>query len=300
MPLTSRTMLLCFSAAARSSAIILIATVVTCAAAQQNADMDVPFVTSPSSVTLAMLDIARVTNRDFLIDLGSGDGRIVINAAKRHGARALGVEIDPALVTQSRSSAKRAGVAALTEFRQQDLFDTDLARATVITMYLLPDVNLALRPRLLGLQPGTRIVSHDWDMGDWPPDETRVIEVPDKPLGLEKTSKVMLWVIPARIDGAWCGKTRAGSARLDVIQRYAAIDATWRHAGTTERIEGKFSGRSLTARAVGMPAAASYSGSAEATALTLTRTDGIGVAGTFRLTRCAVAGALAKGRNSPG
>lgn len=263
-------------------------------------DMDVPFVTSPSSVTLAMLDIARVTNRDFLIDLGSGDGRIVINAAKRYGARALGVEIDPALVTQSRHNAKRAGVATLTEFRQQDLFDTDLARATVITMYLLPDVNLALRPRLIGLRPGTRIVSHDWDLGDWPPDETRVVEVPDKPLGLEKTSKVMLWVIPARIDGAWCGKTRAGSARFDVIQRYAAIDATWRHAGVTERIEGKFSGRSLTARAVGMPAAASYAGSAEAAALTLTRTDGIGVAGTFRLTRCAAAGALAKGRNSPG
>jgi SAM-dependent methyltransferase len=161
-------------------------------------DIDVPFVVTPDNVTREMLKLADVKASDFVIDLGSGDGRIVIVAAKHFGARGLGVEIVPELVEKSRDNAKQAGVADRAEFRVQDLFATDLSQATVITMYLLPDVNLQLKPRLLALKPGTRIVSHDWDMGDWKPDRTITVEAPDKPIGREKTSKLFLWVVPPR------------------------------------------------------------------------------------------------------
>lgn len=161
-------------------------------------DLDVPFVVTPDHVTRAMLELAAVKPGDFVIDLGSGDGRIVIVAARHYGARGLGVEIVPDLVAQSRDNARRAGVAERVEFRVQDLFETDLSAATVITMYLLPEVNLKLRPRLQALKPGTRIVSHDWDMGDWKPDRVITLDVPDKPYGLEKVSRLYLWTIPPR------------------------------------------------------------------------------------------------------
>src|SRR5207342_2290340 len=122
---------------------------------------EVPFITTPDKVTLAMLELAAVGPADHVIDLGSGDGRIVITAAKRFGARGLGVEIVPELVEKSRQSAAAANVTARALFREQDLFKTDLSPASVITLYLLPEVNLQLRPRLLQLHPGTRIVSHD-------------------------------------------------------------------------------------------------------------------------------------------
>ena len=161
-------------------------------------DTDVPFVVTPDNVTREMLRLADVKPGDFVIDLGSGDGRIVIVAAKHFGARGLGVEIVPDLVEQSRVNARRAGVADRVEFRVEDLFATDLSRATVITMYLLPEVNLKLRPKLLALKPGTRIVSHDWDMGDWKPDRVISVDAPDKPIGREKVSRLYLWTVPAR------------------------------------------------------------------------------------------------------
>jgi SAM-dependent methyltransferase len=194
-------------------------------AAAPTIDTDVPFVTTPPGVTAAMLDIAKVGPRDFVIDLGSGDGRIVILAARRHGARGLGVELDPQLVTESRANAKKAGVSARAEFRIEDLYKTDLSRATVITMYLLPDVNLMLRPRLLELKPGTRIVSHDWDMGDWNPDASIVVPAPEKTLGIEKTSRVMLWTVPARIEGGWCSRAQRGAA-LTIRQKYQSVEGT--------------------------------------------------------------------------
>ena len=165
-----------------------------CAAASAQ-DHDVPFIVTPDNVTREMLRLAGVKAGDFVIDLGSGDGRIVIVAAKHFGASGLGVEIVPELVAKSRDNAKQAGVADRAEFRVQDLFATDLSQATVITMYLLPEVNLQLRPRLQKLKPGTRIVSHDWDMGDWKPDRTITVEAPDKPIGREKTSQLLLWVV---------------------------------------------------------------------------------------------------------
>ena len=190
------------------------------------ASEEVPFITSPDNVTVTMLQIARVNAQDYVIDLGSGDGRIVITAAKQFGARGLGVEIVPELVRKSRESATAAGVDPRAEFREEDLFKTDLSKATVITLYLLPEVNLELRPKLLALKAGTRIVSHDWDMGDWPPERSITIDVPDKKIGLQKSSTIHLWFVPARLHGAWCGGSRAKPATLHVDQKYGQMHAT--------------------------------------------------------------------------
>jgi SAM-dependent methyltransferase len=190
---------------------------------------EVPFITTPDRVTQAMLELAGVTSKDFVIDLGSGDGRIVISAARRFGASGLGVDLAQDLVTLSRAHAKAAGVDARVEFRVQDLFDTDLARASVITMYLLPEVNLQLRPRLLALVPGTRIVSHDWDMGDWRPDRSLTLEVPDKTIGLDKRSTVHLWVVPLQVQGTWC----TAGGRIDVVQRFQAASVALSADGGT-------------------------------------------------------------------
>lgn len=192
------------------------------------ASEEVPFVTTPDAVTTVMLELAAVGAADHVIDLGSGDGRIVITAARRHGASGLGVEIVPTLVAESRENARRAGVGDRVAFEAQDLFTTDLSRATVVTMYLLPDVNLQLRPRLLALAPGTRIVSHDWDLGDWTPERTVTVDRPDKALGRDKHSRVHLWTVPARVHGLWCGD--AGTS-LQVEQRFDRFSAAWQRPG---------------------------------------------------------------------
>ncbi len=227
-------------------ALIVLAACACQARAQSSVLSDeVPFITTPDNVTLEMLQAARVGPADHVIDLGSGDGRIVIVAAKRFGATGLGVEIVPDLVDKSLRTAREVGVADRVNFKVQDLFQTDLSPASVITMYLLPDFNLKLRPALLALKPGTRIVSHDWDMGDWKPDQTTVVPVPDKKVGLEKSSKVHLWTVPARIDGLWCG---AGSLRdfsLRVTQRYQDVKATLTRGERVREIQGQMAGAVL-------------------------------------------------------
>lgn len=151
--------------------------------------LDVPYVPTPQSVVDKMLDMAKVTGEDYLIDLGSGDGRIPIAAAKRFGTKGLGVEIDPARVHEAKVNAVNARVKDKVEFRKQDLFETDLSQATVLTMYLLPRVNLQLRPRILNtLKPGTRVVSHSFDMGDWKPDQKVTVD----------GRKIYLWIVPER------------------------------------------------------------------------------------------------------
>jgi SAM-dependent methyltransferase len=222
----------------------LLATLLTLAAAA-HAQEEVPFITSPDNVTLEMLRMAQVRNGDHVIDLGSGDGRIVILAAKRFGATGLGVEIDPQLVALSQKNARDAGVAERAVFREQDLFKTDLSRATVITMYLLPEVNLQLRPSLLALRPGTRLVSHDWDLGDWKPDETTVVPVPDKKVGLEKTSKVHLWVVPAKVEGLWCGAGLLKDYSLRLAQRYQQFEGTLRRGQRERPVSGRIAGTSV-------------------------------------------------------
>jgi SAM-dependent methyltransferase len=208
---------------------------------------EVPFVTSPDNVTLEMLRIAGVRRRDHVIDLGSGDGRIVITAARRFGATGLGVELDPTLVERSAKTAQEAGVADKVEFRVQDLFKTDLQRATVVTMYLLPQVNMQLRPALLKLKPGTRIVSHDWDMGDWKPDRTTVVPVPDKKVGREKSSKIHLWTVPARVEGTWCGQGEARAARLQIRQRHQMLGGTVSNGDRSKPLDGRLEGTRIRA-----------------------------------------------------
>jgi len=152
---------------------------------------DVPYVQTPHEVVAQMLRLAGVGRNDVVYDLGSGDGRLVIAAARDFGARGVGVEIDPRLVARSVESARRAGVGDRVTFREQDLFQTDLADATVVTLYLSPALNLRLRPKLLReLRSGARIVSHDFDMGDWPPARALRVDV------RERTSQVYLWVVP--------------------------------------------------------------------------------------------------------
>ena len=206
---------------------------------------DVPFVVTPDNVTNAMVQLANVGPEDYLIDLGSGDGRIVIAAAKR-GARGLGIEIVPDLVAKSRESALAAGVANRAFFREQDLFKTDLSPATVITMYLLPEVNLQLRPRLLHLRPGTRIVSHDWDMGEWQPDRTILVDAPDKPIGREKNSKLHLWIVPAHVQGDYCGTGKAKGVELRLAQEFQRFRGQLNRNGETINFEGRISGSTIS------------------------------------------------------
>jgi hypothetical protein len=165
---------------------------------------DTPYVQTPQNVVDRMLQMAHVGPRDYVIDLGSGDGRLVITAAKKYGARGFGVDLDRRLVELANRSAARAGVRDRAVFYERDIYETDLTAASVVTIYLLPEVNLMMRPTLLStLKPGTRIVTHDYDMGEWQPDEQIVMDAPDKPVGRDKKSKVFYWVIPANAAGKW-------------------------------------------------------------------------------------------------
>lgn len=220
---------------------------VACGPARAAVD-EVPFVVSPDTVTTAMLQLAKVGNEDYVIDLGSGDGRIVILAAKRFGARGMGIEIRDDLIDKSRENARIAGVEGRASFRKQDLFATDLSPASVVTLYLLPEVNLELRPRLLQLRPGTRIVSHDFDMGDWKPDKTVVVDAPDKPIGLEKKSRVHLWVVPARVEGLWCGTGKAKGRSLSIAQRYQDVRIDVPEGATVRALDGKVGGAIIRTR----------------------------------------------------
>jgi SAM-dependent methyltransferase len=153
---------------------------------------EVPYVPTHERIVNEMLKVASVKKNDVLYDLGSGDGRIVITAAKRFGTRGVGVDIDPIRVKEARENAVKAGVTDKVKFLQQDLFETDIREATVVTLYLLPEVNLRLRPKLLSdLKPGTRVVSHNYDMGDWTPLKTLQLRVPEE-------HTIYYWVVPPR------------------------------------------------------------------------------------------------------
>ncbi len=155
---------------------------------ERNLNLLVPYVPTAQHVVDKMLEVAKVGRGDFLIDLGSGDGRIPITAARRFGTRGLGVDLNPQRVEEAQANAKKAGVTDKVSFRQQDLFETDISKASVVTLYLLPEINAKLRPRLSELKPGTRVVSHDFDMGDWKPN--RVVQAGH--------ATIYLWIIPAR------------------------------------------------------------------------------------------------------
>jgi SAM-dependent methyltransferase len=163
-----------------------------------------------------MLDLAKVAPQDFVIDLGSGDGRIVIAAAKR-GARALGIEYNPDMVELSKANAAREGVSNRTTFVKADLFEADLSKATVITMFLLSELNLKLRSKLLELKPGTRLVSNTFDMGDWAADETATLEEE-----CETYCTALLWIVPAKAEGEWHLRT----GELALTQQFQMLNGT--------------------------------------------------------------------------
>ena len=196
---------------------------------------DVPYVPTPGNVVEAMLDVARVNADDYLIDLGSGDGRVVIEAVQKYGARGTGIELDANLVATANREAQRLGVNTKANFVSGNLFSFDFSAATVLTMYLLPNVNLDLRPRILTrLRPGTRIVSHDFDMGRWKPDVRREVVVPNKSYG-PPVSQVYLWYVPADVSGKWQWRSAAGGA----AHKYeATIRQTFQELSADATVDG--------------------------------------------------------------
>ncbi len=188
-------------------------------------DGTVPYVVTPMEIVERMLRQAEVRKDDYLIDLGSGDGRIVIEAAKR-GAQGLGVDLDPSLVKYATENAAKAGVSEKTRFEVKDIFETDLSRATVVAFYLLPEFNAKLLPKLLALKPGTRIVSHDGGIADGLPDEHLEMRAPEKPVGVGGNSSVDLWIVPARAAGTWTSEIpqHGGKWSMKVKQKYQVLD----------------------------------------------------------------------------
>jgi SAM-dependent methyltransferase len=190
----------------------------------QSQFFDVPFVPTPQVVVDEMLRVAAVGPRDVVYDLGSGDGRIVISAARKFGAQAIGVELDDDLIHQSGESAREANVLERVKFLQQDFFKTDFSEATVITMYLLPGVMKRLRERMLHLKPGTRLVAHDFDFEDWRPDHKTTLR-----------KNVFLWIVPARVAGKWQVRTALPGGQhtfdMELRQKYQELDGFARFDG---------------------------------------------------------------------
>ena len=223
-------------------------------AAQQPPGLDVPYVATPPEVVARMLALARPTRSDVLYDLGSGDGRIVIEAARRFGTRGVGVDLNPVRVEEATANARRRGVQDRVRFRQQDLYETDLRTASIVTLYLLPRVNLELRPKLFEqLRPGTRVVSHAFDMGDWRPDTVVEVKVSQ---GLGR-AMVYAWTIPARVAGGWTLTTPEGRRiPLQLRQQFQRFTGP----GVSGRLVGERIDFTLTERVNGRPVTRRYSG----------------------------------------
>ncbi|MGH8634435.1 MAG: class I SAM-dependent methyltransferase [Burkholderiales bacterium] len=202
---------------------------------------DVVWVPTPQSLVNKMLDLAKVTSADYVIDLGSGDVRTVITAAKR-GARALGIEYNPDMVTLSQRNAAQEGVTDKATFMKADLFESDFSRATVITMFLLPDINLKLRPKILDLKPGTRIVSNSFTMGEWQQD--RSVQATEGE-GCQSYCTAYLWIVPAKVEGAW----KLPEGELTIKQSFQMITGTLRAAGKATAIKGRMSGDQISFKA---------------------------------------------------
>jgi len=201
--------------------LILALLLVTGASSAEEVDRRPPFVTTPDEVVAHMLRIAGTGPSDLVADLGSGDGRIVIAAARDFGARGLGIELDGRLVEASRENARRAGVEERVEFRQGDVLASDYSQASVVTVYLLPGLLGQLQSRFIyHLKPGTRIVSHSFGMAGWKPDRTEVLRLQGAHPGQGDESRLFLWVVPADARGTWEG----GGWRLRVDQNYQQVD----------------------------------------------------------------------------
>ena len=230
----------------------LLSLILACASpafADEN-DWRVPFITTPGDVVERMLELAGTRSDDLVADLGSGDGRIVIAAARKYGARGLGIELDAKLVEVSRENARQAGVSDRVAFVQGDVLEADFSKATVVTVYLLPNLISQLEPRFLGqLKPGTRIVSHSFHMPSWRPDRTVSMRVTQAHPGQGDQSTLFLWIVPADVRGVWQGAGR----RVRIEQNYQEIDVDGvRGTLAGNAIAwGKFRGRVEGSRIVG-------------------------------------------------
>jgi SAM-dependent methyltransferase len=233
-------------------------------------DPDVPYVPTPDVVVQAMLKMAHVNKNDVLYDLGCGDGRIVITAARRFGIRAVGVDIDPERIQESKANAKKAGVEGRVAFVVKDLFNTQVGRASVVTLYLLPEINVKLRPKLLReLRPGTRVVSHDFDMADWEPDRTASVRS-------TRGHTLYYWVIPANVQGVWRWSMPVGSGgqsgRVNLNQHFQEVSGTAAIGGsripiTNAKLTGNLLSFSVPTQARGKEVTMRFSGRVTGNAL---------------------------------
>jgi SAM-dependent methyltransferase len=204
------------------------------------AGKDVVWVPTPQALVDKMLEMAKVTPKDYVIDLGSGDGRTVITAAKR-GSKALGIEYNPDMVELSKRAAAKEGVSDKATFMKADLFESDFSQAQVITMFLLPSINLKLRPKILNLKPGTRIVSNSFDMEEWKPDQTENVE------GCSNWCTAHLWIVPAKVEGNW----KLAQGDLTIKQTFQTISGTLKNGTESSQITGKLNGDQISFTAGG-------------------------------------------------
>jgi precorrin-6B methylase 2 len=199
---------------------------------------NVPWIPTPQILVDKMLDMAEITSSDFLIDLGSGDGRLVITAAKR-GTKALGIEYNPEFVALAKDNAEKAGVASMVQFEKADVFEYDFSKATVLTMFLLPELNIKLRPKILNMKPGTRIITNTFTMQDWKADETVSTDRPG-----DRWNKAYMWIVPAHVSGEW---TMQNGNKLILEQKYQMLSGSLTENGNTIRISsGKLRGNEVT------------------------------------------------------
>jgi 16S rRNA G966 N2-methylase RsmD len=229
------------------SAALLLSALAAGPVAAQGGRGDVVYVPTPQIVVDTMLEMAKVSARDFLIDLGSGDGRFVITAATKYGASAFGVDLDTFLLKIANQNAQKAGVTDKVRFIEENLFTTDLSRATVISTYLLPEMNLRLRPKFMAMKPGTRIVTHDYNLGEWGSEEERELIVPEKKVGNPGVSYLFFYVVPAQVPGKWQSLVNIGGRDMplefDLQQKFqeveGKVDIRDRSTGLRGRIMGE-------------------------------------------------------------
>jgi SAM-dependent methyltransferase len=198
---------------------------------------DVVWVPTPDSLVNKMLDMAKVTAKDYVIDLGSGDGRTVIAAAKR-GARAHGIEYNPEMVELAKRNAAKEAVSQRATFAKADLFESDFSKATVLTLFLLPEINMKLRPKILNLRPGTRVVSNSFDMEDWKPDQTATVSE-----NCTSWCEAYLWIVPAKVQGTW----KLAEGELSLKQSFQTVSGALKTpGGITKILNGKLNGQEIT------------------------------------------------------
>lgn len=199
---------------------------------------DVPWIPTPQVLVDKMLDMAKITPSDYLVDLGSGDGRTVITAAKR-GTRALGIEYNPDMVAVARENAEKEAVGKLVQFVKADVFEYDFSKATVVTMFLLPELNMKLRPKLLNMKPGTRILTNTFTMQDWKADETISTGITE-----DRWNKAYMWIVPAKVKGTW---SLNNGDELVLDQKFQVLTGSLKSAGkNTPLVSGKLRGNEIT------------------------------------------------------